>query len=251
MICPNCKLVSPPEALKCDCGYDFATQSMGPPLLKEREHPWRLPTGKRPSLKKAAYLIVSASILLLASVIPGMADSLGPVLRIVGFGVWLVGSTTLASAKGWHWGWGFLGLTGVGALILAFLPDQTLSSGHRKKSTPAWEHSKSQVRPRHVWYFQRRRALRKIALVIFASLLALATLFPPWSYTYARPGMAVVQKPAPRRFLLSPPAPEIYTVYSGVTIDLKRLSIEVLSIALIGGTVYSLGRGSNRKENGA
>jgi len=28
MECPRCRLLSPPEALRCDCGWDFATQSM-------------------------------------------------------------------------------------------------------------------------------------------------------------------------------------------------------------------------------
>jgi len=26
--CPKCGLVNPPEALRCDCGYDFATRQM-------------------------------------------------------------------------------------------------------------------------------------------------------------------------------------------------------------------------------
>ncbi len=33
MECPHCRLFSPPGALRCDCGYDFASQSMqGAPL---------------------------------------------------------------------------------------------------------------------------------------------------------------------------------------------------------------------------
>jgi len=26
--CPNCRLVNPPAAERCDCGYDFATKSL-------------------------------------------------------------------------------------------------------------------------------------------------------------------------------------------------------------------------------
>lgn len=128
MICPYCKLVNPPEALKCDCGYDFASRTMGPSLLRVKRRSSR---GERPSLTKAAYLIVSALLLLVASVIPGIADSIGPLLRLIGFGLWLSGSITWASAKGWHWGWGLLGLSGIGALVIACLPDRTHTSGGR------------------------------------------------------------------------------------------------------------------------
>ena len=128
IICPHCKLVNPPEALKCDCGYDFASQTMGPSLLRDKQRPSR---GERPSLTKAAYLIVSALLLLVASIIPGIVDSIGPLLRLFGFGLWLSGSITLASAKGWHWGWGLLGLSVIGALVIAFLPDRTHTSGRR------------------------------------------------------------------------------------------------------------------------
>jgi hypothetical protein len=114
--------VSPPEALKCDCGYDFASRSMGPSLLREKRRSSR---GERPSQTKAAYLIVSALLLFVASIIPGIADSVGPPFRLFGFGLWLSGSTTWASAKGWHWGWGLLGLTVIGALVIAFLPIRT------------------------------------------------------------------------------------------------------------------------------
>jgi hypothetical protein len=34
MDCPNCKLVNPANATKCDCGYDFHTGTMQESCLK-------------------------------------------------------------------------------------------------------------------------------------------------------------------------------------------------------------------------
>jgi hypothetical protein len=33
MKCPRCSLINPPSALRCDCGYDFATQTVEAPYL--------------------------------------------------------------------------------------------------------------------------------------------------------------------------------------------------------------------------
>lgn len=53
MDCPNCKLINPPDATKCDCGYDFATASVAkeaensaPNLfVRRRARAWRLVLG--------------------------------------------------------------------------------------------------------------------------------------------------------------------------------------------------------------
>lgn len=36
MICPACKLESPPNAQRCDCGYDFVSRRLGPPYGQAR-----------------------------------------------------------------------------------------------------------------------------------------------------------------------------------------------------------------------
>jgi hypothetical protein len=37
MDCPNCKLVNPPNAERCDCGYDFQTRMIEHSYLTERD----------------------------------------------------------------------------------------------------------------------------------------------------------------------------------------------------------------------
>src|SRR5512142_2063465 len=37
MDCPKCKLVNPPTAKRCDCGYDFETHTMEESYLTERD----------------------------------------------------------------------------------------------------------------------------------------------------------------------------------------------------------------------
>jgi hypothetical protein len=37
MKCPNCKLINPPTALRCDCGYDFEEKAVREPYLTPQE----------------------------------------------------------------------------------------------------------------------------------------------------------------------------------------------------------------------
>lgn len=37
MECPNCKLINPPTAQRCDCGYDFPSGQIKQPYLPSRE----------------------------------------------------------------------------------------------------------------------------------------------------------------------------------------------------------------------
>ena len=37
--CPNCQLINPPSALRCDCGYDFETGTMQQSYLRQRQMP--------------------------------------------------------------------------------------------------------------------------------------------------------------------------------------------------------------------
>ena len=47
MKCPRCQLINPPDAMRCDCGYDFLSQAGGSsPASRSRLTTW----GKRLSL---------------------------------------------------------------------------------------------------------------------------------------------------------------------------------------------------------
>ena len=35
--CPKCGLVNPPDAQRCDCGYDFATRTVKPSYLEPKD----------------------------------------------------------------------------------------------------------------------------------------------------------------------------------------------------------------------
>lgn len=53
-ICPVCDLVSTPEALRCDCGYDFASGRMKESYLKNPESPEEIENRATSQLKASA-----------------------------------------------------------------------------------------------------------------------------------------------------------------------------------------------------
>ena len=61
MDCPNCKLVNPPEAERCDCGFDFKTREMKKSYLTDRDK--RLLAGPARLGAIALLLITGARVL--------------------------------------------------------------------------------------------------------------------------------------------------------------------------------------------
>ena len=84
-----------------------------------------------------------------------------------------------------------------------------------------------------------RRQIRRIAILFILTASAAVLLFPPWAYTFTRPGMAVVFSPAPRTFVFAPPKTGYNRFTHGLTLDWKRLSTELLAIGCVGGLIYS------------
>lgn len=67
MKCPNCKLLNPPGAMRCDCGYDFATGEIQPVSGTSRPrssaNTLKAPNNRGPAATAGVY---SLAVLLLA-----------------------------------------------------------------------------------------------------------------------------------------------------------------------------------------
>jgi ABC-type multidrug transport system fused ATPase/permease subunit len=84
---------------------------------------------------------------------------------------------------------------------------------------------------------------QKIALIIGAILLTLATLFPPWLWTWSIEGGSRSEVAIGCSFLFAPPAGANTGRAFGVKIDLARLSTELFAVMFLTGTaVLVLGR---------
>ena len=89
MDCPNCKLVNPPTAERCDCGYDFRTGTMKESYLTERDK--RL---SKPEIVGVALVILVAMRFAVRLVLNSWDISAGQrlftVLLLVGIaGIWI------------------------------------------------------------------------------------------------------------------------------------------------------------------
>ena len=61
MDCPECKLINPPGAERCDCGYDFKTGTMQESYLTERDYK-RLSKAEIAAAILAKYLLVQVAV---------------------------------------------------------------------------------------------------------------------------------------------------------------------------------------------
>jgi hypothetical protein len=76
------------------------------------------------------------------------------------------------------------------------------------------------------------RAARFAPLLALAALAALAMIgFPPWEYTRAQPGAALVVRPAGYAWLFAPPEPETRRLIDGVRVDTARLTLQLAGLA--------------------
>ncbi len=91
MRCPECRLINPETALRCDCGYDFASGSKKESYLVKKE----LPTGNLASLERRFLgrvldKLIAVLALLGASLPAIISREVGQVTVV--FGILLAGS---------------------------------------------------------------------------------------------------------------------------------------------------------------
>jgi hypothetical protein len=88
--CPRCRLYSPPEALRCDCGYDFATRTVKQSyalqhvLQKEGGAAAVVATSARRSIRAGIGLLALGGVILAITVAAGDAPRLANLPLIMG-----------------------------------------------------------------------------------------------------------------------------------------------------------------------
>lgn len=202
---------------------------------------------KQEGLRRAAFLVFGALALILVGVLSDLGESAEVLVGLGAFTFWVAGTVSWAQAKGWHWGWGLLGLSLIGVIVIALLPDR--HSIETSQERPLSALSKP-IRLPSIRLSRTSDALRrKIPLFALATMFAI-TLYPPWSYTFTQPGMAVVRKPGPRAFLFLPPSPErAWSERFGVVLDGSRLLVEFVAVAVGSGLIYvAVNRGSGPRR---
>jgi hypothetical protein len=92
MECPNCKLVNPPNANRCDCGYDFQTHAMEESCLTEADRRLSRKSAGVTGIVLAIVLVVEFMLRLASAAVARHSVALGVVTVLLGagsFGVWL------------------------------------------------------------------------------------------------------------------------------------------------------------------
>ncbi len=115
MQCPRCRLISPPTAARCDCGYDFATGKVEQAYFQQS-----LPR----ELKHGVLVLVALNVLAGIGALAG-GDSLRIILAIVWSAVIWWAYANLVRGKAWA-KWVLAVLTFPFGLILALSPEVKL-----------------------------------------------------------------------------------------------------------------------------
>lgn len=130
--CPNCGLLNPTTAQRCDCGWDFASGQKKKPY-RDLERTERGDSRRTADIQQELDRLNRKSLALalvgfvLQGVGRGLADGAGVLLIFVGAGFFVAGLASYARMRGQSPAFGLLGLLScLGFLILYFLPKQCL-----------------------------------------------------------------------------------------------------------------------------
>ena len=111
MECPHCGLLNPPSAQRCDCGYDFLSQSLQASYLEERRGVDRpMDVGNLPAPAYTVYRvciwlpILVPLVVVLAVTAVGRPVSKGIVVEVLFYSV-LVGGLPYAALAAWATWW--------------------------------------------------------------------------------------------------------------------------------------------------
>lgn len=133
MQCPNCKLITPETAQRCDCGYDFQSRPQKASYIPQP------PAGS--SLKRQAYIGIGGFFATRIGLLPYVLTSgentiIISTVFVIGVALLLWGCIALALLKGYSWPTGLLGALGcLGLTILLVLKDKS-DDWRPKKLTP-------------------------------------------------------------------------------------------------------------------
>lgn len=114
MDCPKCKLISPDDAQRCDCGFDFVTKEMTP-----------IDTNQAAEQERDDSLRVAVPLILIGIGFHVIPYCLGSISMLQSFGLVLIciGGAKFAESKGRNKFWGLLGFFSIlGIVALIFIP---------------------------------------------------------------------------------------------------------------------------------
>jgi len=100
MHCPNCKLVNPPNATRCDCGYDFQTHTIQQSYLTERDRRLLRPNAGAAGIVLAVLLTLEFALRLTSAAVARHSVAIG-MLTVVLVAASLVTRLWLFNGKAW------------------------------------------------------------------------------------------------------------------------------------------------------
>lgn len=85
-------------------------------------------------------------------------------------------------------------------------------------------------------------SFQRVSIGIGFAFFLFASLFPPWVYTFQRPGIRPAHRSAGYRLIFTPPVPEKELRFYGIALDVHRLVVEYLIVGVSSTVFFLAGR---------